>query len=202
MPPRKQGSSLEIRVFPFTELPHRSSTPSKVCRPCLRPLGTTRRGHVPSLRSLSVLTAFSERGLRVYCAPQPVMGFAVFQVALGSPPQAGLNSGWPSPTADTPFGVFPSSIAAPRHRGRYLLVVTTPLRSTRQSCKLRRQLLTCGMEPKQLCCLLPASRELASDLCSQLNPDPTSSRPGTWSTAKPDLLRASGWNSGASSVGL
>jgi hypothetical protein len=164
--PCKQGSSLGIRVYPFTGLPHRSSTPSRTCRSYLRPPGTTRRGHVPSSRFLSALTACSERELRVYCAPQPVMGFAVFQVILTSPPQAGLSFVRPSPTAETPFGVFPSSIAAPRHRGRYLPVITAPSRSIQRSCKLREWLLAGGHKLLPQRAAPPTNRRRAAALAA------------------------------------
>jgi len=52
------------------------------------------------------------------------MGSVVFQNTVSSVPQASQRIKYSSPTTRTPFGVFLSSTAVPRHRGRYLLVIT------------------------------------------------------------------------------
>lgn len=122
--------------LPLHRSTFRLSTPGRYCSTCLRPLSTTCRGHVPPSRFLSALAAYSKRGPRVCCAPQPILGFTAFWSALGRcplPPRGGRLSRLCArlPAAKAPFGVFPSSTAAPRHRGRCLLAVTL------RSCTLR-----------------------------------------------------------------
>jgi len=63
--------------------------------------------HLPSSWFLTTSTAFSARGLWLYCMPQPTMGFVVFRPFLPSPLDAGGNS-FPR---RRPFEAFPSSVA-------------------------------------------------------------------------------------------
>jgi hypothetical protein len=121
--PLERGSSHGIRTSP--------SPVHYIARPLpaglqshLRPPGTIRRGHVPPARFLSALMAFSEQEPQVCCTLLPVMGSAAFQDTLVADSRASHRTLCLSPTARTPFGVFPSSTAVPRHRGRSLLVVT------------------------------------------------------------------------------
>jgi len=60
----------------------------------------------------------------------------VFQVLFLLDPQASQSSQVPSPTTRTPFGVFLSSTAVPRHRGRYLHVVTDQFRTHHEGATL------------------------------------------------------------------
>jgi len=88
---------------------------------------------VPPSWFLPTSTVSSARRSRVYCTPQPDKGssrFALPAPVVRRPSEDGPEHGTLTvalpATRFTPFEVFPSSTAAPRHRGRCLLAVAVP----------------------------------------------------------------------------
>jgi len=96
---------------------------------------------VPPSRFLTALTASSTRVSRACCIPLPTMRFAAFPSLAAS-----TTRRWPCACsrlprdALTPFEEFPSPAAAPRHRGRCPLAVST--RSARRFALARASALS------------------------------------------------------------
>jgi hypothetical protein len=95
----------------------------------LRFRGNHPRNPVPSSWFRTTSTVSSARRSRACCIPLPVMGFIAFLGSLGFPAGPWTNPGavgsadaLPA-TIFTPLEGFPSTTAAPRHRGRCPLAV-------------------------------------------------------------------------------
>lgn len=88
-------------------------------------VGIPPRHPVPPAWFLTTSAACSAPGLRVCCAPLPVLRFIAFPAVAPahSRKRRQLEPAFPA-TRSIPFEGFPSSAAAPRHRGRCLPAVT------------------------------------------------------------------------------
>jgi hypothetical protein len=174
----------------------RASTPGR--RTCKR--SSDLRLEVATLRACSALAVppgfdgFRRIGtLRVYCTPQPIMGFVPFPASV-DPFCEQLGSIGVVPGNATPFGAFPSTAAVPRHRGRCLLAVPRTASGVAGSLPNRKRSPWLAADLKALlhsrvrCCAWRFRQDAAR--CSHgLRPLWVSTDPPRWSPKRPPSNR-------------
>jgi hypothetical protein len=121
------------RIAPGTAHPppptcHRASTPARALRPVPRFRGNHPRNPVPSSWFRTTSTVSSARRSRACCIPLPVLGFVAFRDhrvpgRLLDESRGRRECRLPPRDDFTPLEGFPSTTAAPRHRGRCPLAV-------------------------------------------------------------------------------